>query len=87
MDCIDYVKILYKEAEEFKNNLIQEVQKINNLAIKNDEEINEIRKQCKLGLDKINDITQILNQHTEILTEQCAIIAKVQAITFKNSEK
>ena len=87
MDCIDYVKILYKEAEEFKNNLIQEVQKINNLAIKNDEKINEIRKQCKSGLEKINDITQILNQHPEILTEQCAIIEKVQAITFKNSEK
>ena len=55
MDCIDYVKGLYKEAEEFKINLIQEVQKINNLVIKNDEEINEIRKQCKSGLDKIND--------------------------------
>jgi hypothetical protein len=84
MDCIDYVKILYKEAEEFKINLIQEVQKINNLAIKNDEEINEIREQCKIGLDKINDITHILNQHTKILTEHSATIAKVQVITFKN---
>ena len=31
---------MYKEPEEFKNNLIQEDQKINNLAIKNNEEIN-----------------------------------------------
>ena len=78
MDCIDYDNSLYKEAEEFKNNLIQKVQKINNLALKNDEEINEIRKQCKLGLDKINDITQILNQHTEILTELKLLFLKIQ---------
>ena len=48
MDCIDYVKGLYKEKEELKNNLIQEAQKINNLAIKNDEEITEIRESRKI---------------------------------------
>ena len=87
MNCIDNVKDLYKSAEELKNNLLKEDQKINNLAIKNDIEINEIKEQFKNGLEKVNAITQILNQHTEILTEQSTNIAKIQAITYQNSEK
>ena len=33
--------------------------------------------------EKVNEISQILNKHTEILTEQSSTIAKIQAISFK----
>jgi len=32
-------------------------------------------------------VNKILNEHTEILTEQSATIAKIQAISYKNTEK
>ena len=87
MDCIENVKGLYKETDVLKNNLIKEDQKINELANKNENEFKEIREQCKNGLAKVNEITQTLNQHTEILTEQSTTIAKIQAISLQNSEK
>ena len=59
MDCIHYVKGLYKEADELKNNLIKEDQKINELANKNESEFEEIREHCKNGLEKVNEITQL----------------------------
>jgi chromosome segregation ATPase len=87
MNCIENVKGLYQETNEIRNNLIEEDKKINQLALKNEAEINEIRVQCKEGLEKVNEITQILNKHTEILTEQSTAIAKLQAISIKNTEK
>jgi len=87
MNCIEYVKELYKEADELKYNLVEEDKKINELSIKNEAEIDEIRQQCKQGLDKVNEITNTLNKHTEILTQQSTTIAKVQAISYKNTER
>ena len=87
MNCLENVKGFYKEANELKNNLIEEDKKINQLAFKNENEINEVRKQCKEGLEKINEITNVLNKNTESLTIQSTLIAKVQAISYKNAEK
>ena len=87
MTCIDNVKNLYQVASEIKNNLLKEDQKINELASKNEAEVNEIRIKCKEGLEKVNEITQVLNKHTEILTQHSTAIAKIQAISIKNSEK
>ena len=87
MACIENVTNLYQDTNELKNNLLAEDRKINEIALKNETEIKDIRNQCKQGLEKINQITETLNKHTEILTEQSTTIAKVQAITFQNSEK
>ena len=87
MACIDNVKKLYQEANEIRNNLIEENEMIKNLAVKNEEEINEIRSKCNEGLGKIDKITQVLDKHTEILTEDSTAIAKLQAISFRNRKK
>ena len=87
MNCIKNVKGLYQQANELRYNLMEENKKINEIAKKNDFEINEIKIQCQKGLEKVNEISQILNKHTQILTEQSSTIAKIQAISFKNTEK
>jgi methyl-accepting chemotaxis protein len=87
MLCIDNVKKLYQEANEIRNDLLEKNEMIKNIALKNEEEISDIRIKCNEGLEKINEITQVLNKHTEILTEHSTAIAKLQAISFRNSEK
>ena len=87
MHCIENVKGLYEEANELRNNLIEEDKKINQIALKNEADISDIRNQCKEGLEKVNEITQILNKHTEILTEQSTTIAKNKLYHLKIRKK
>ena len=87
MNCIENVKDLYKETKEIKENLICENKKLNDYCQKNNLEIEGLKKEYQKEIDKINTITDILNQHTTILTENSATFAKIQAITNQNSEK
>ena len=87
MLCIDDVKNLYQKANELKSLLNEDEKKLNALALKNEIEVNQIKEQCKEGIQKVNEITDVLNKHTEILTEHSREIAKIQAISYQNTEK
>ena len=50
-------------------------------------ELEELRKEYQIEIEKINSITDVLNKHTSILTENSATFAKIQAITNQNSER
>ena len=68
-------------------NIIEEDKKLTEYAIKNDVEVEKLKKKCQEGINQINVITGVLNKHTEILAEHSIAIAQIQAITYKNSEK
>ena len=87
MTCLDNVKKLYKESNEIKHNLIETDKKINALALKNEAEVREIKFLCNAGLEKVNLVEKVLNNHTEILTDHSTRIANIQSIAIKNSEK
>ena len=87
MNCIENVKGLYKETNELKYNLLEENKKLNEYCQKNNVEIESLKKVCQDEINKVNSITDILNQHTTILTEHSATFAKIQAITYQNSDK
>lgn len=78
MNCIENVKVLYKYTYELKMNIIEEDKKLTEYSKK---------KWYYEGINQINEITGVLNKHTEILAEHSVAIAQIQAITYKNSEK
>ena len=87
MNCIENVKELYNDTYELKMKIIEEDKKLAEYSKKNDTEVDKLRKKCQEGINQINEITCILNKHTEILAEHSVAIAQIQAITYKNSEK
>jgi chromosome segregation ATPase len=87
MNCIQNVKDLYKEANEIKHNLLEENSKLNAFCQKNNVEIEGLKKVCQDEINKVNSITEVLNKHTEILTENSAAYAKIQALTYQNCDK
>ena len=87
MNCIENVKDLYKEANEIKQNLLKENSKLNEFCQKNNVEIEGLKRICQDEINKVNSISEVLNKHTEILTENSAMYAKIQALTYQNCDK
>jgi len=81
------VKNLYQESQELKNNILIEEKKLNSYKDKNDKEINNLKQKCQEGISQINNLTDVLNAHTQILAEHSTSIAQLQALSIKNSEK
>ena len=66
MAYTDNIKNLYQVANEIRNTLTEENEKIKNLTIKNEAEINELRIKYNEVFEKLDKSTQILDKHTEI---------------------
>ena len=81
------MKDLYKETNDIKKTLISENKKLTEYCQKNNLEIEGLKKEYQIEIEKINSITDVLNKHTSILTENSATFAKIQAITNQNSER
>ena len=87
LSCLENIKYLYKDAEELKINMLSEEKKLNELAQKNDKEISLLKQRYQDSINQINTITDVLNNHTQVLAEHSTAIAQLQAISYKHDEK